>query len=93
MATQGVRTPAGGKQEQAQDPPKDGKKAAGETKKKTTKKARPKKIAFPIQTGELLQETLAMADRERKTIFGRVLDFIRNMFRPPAPPGNRLLSG
>lgn len=93
MAAQEVRTPASGKKEKVEAPPKEGKKTAGGTKKKTTKKAKPRTIAYPIETGELLQETLEMADRERKTIFGRVLDFIRNMFRPPAPPGDRLLPG
>lgn len=91
MAAQEVRTPASGKKEKVEAPPKDGKKAAGETHEKTTKKARLKKIAFPIETGDLMLETLAMADGERKTIFDRVLDFIRNMFRPPAPPGNHPL--
>lgn len=91
MATQGVRTPASGKQEKVEAPPKDGKKTEGKTKKKTTKKAKSKTIAFPIETGDLMQETLAMEDHERKTIFGRVLDFIRNMFRPPAPPGDQPL--
>ena len=91
MAAQEVRTPASGKKEKVEAPPKEGKKTAGGTKKQTTKKAKPRTIAYPIETGELLQETLEMEDGERKTIFGRVLDFIRNMFRPPAPPGNRPL--
>ncbi len=91
MATQGVRTPASGKKEKVEAPPKDGKKTEGKTKKKITKKARPKKIAFPIETDDLMLETLEMEDHERKTIFDRVLDFIRNMFRPPAPPGNHPL--
>ncbi len=93
MAAQEVRTPASGKKEKGEAPPKDGKKAAGGAKKKTAKKAKPRTIAFPIETGDLMLETLEMEDQERKTIFGRVLDFIRNVFRPPAPPGNRLLSG
>jgi len=78
MPAQDIRTPEEDKKKVEQPPNK-----AKQTKRKTKKKAKPKALAFPIETSDLMRETLALEAGERQTVFARALAFIRHIRQSP----------
>jgi len=78
MPAQDVRTPEEDKKKVEQPPNK-----AKKTKRKTKKKAKPKALTFPIETSDLMRETLALEAGERQTVFARALAFIRHIRQSP----------
>ena len=76
MPAQDVRTPEEAKKKVKQPPNK-----AKKTKRKTKKKAKPKALTFPIETSDLMRETLAWRRANGRRCRGRCL--IRHIRQSP----------